>query len=264
MHTPRRPLRARCRAKGGRKDMLELLFEAYDKEYGKGYSAEQVEEGLGANLVELLFAGFNTVSGEPIVVRKIRQEVDSILGNSDRPLDFSDFSRLKYTQLCFQECTRIYGPSPVMARMLGPRPTELGGFTIPAGTQAMVPLARLAVDERYWENPYALWPDRPEWHNAEGDFLPFSRHRGAFMPFSDGPRSCVGRHFAKMEFTLLIATLTRKFDFKPAPGYVHGGAFNGFGFHPCDANTLEQPPTVCTPRVLLERRVRVIATPRVK
>eukprot|EP00662_Eupelagonemidae_sp_cell21_P021076 gene21077-65570_t len=201
---------------------------------------------------------------EPIVVRKIRQEVDSILGNSDRPLDFSDFSRLKYTQLCFQECTRIYGPSPVMARMLGPRPTELGGFTIPAGTQAMVPLARLAVDERYWENPYALWPDRPEWHNAEGDFLPFSRHRGAFMPFSDGPRSCVGRHFAKMEFTLLIATLTRKFDFKPAPGYVHGGAFNGFGFHPCDANTLEQPPTVCTPRVLLERRVRVIATPRVK
>eukprot|EP01065_Artemidia_motanka_P047113 TRINITY_DN72_c0_g1_i1.p1 TRINITY_DN72_c0_g1~~TRINITY_DN72_c0_g1_i1.p1 ORF type:complete len:985 (+),score=438.09 TRINITY_DN72_c0_g1_i1:73-2955(+) len=239
------------RRKGGRPDMLELFFQAYEKEYGGNQSAEAIEEALGANLVELLFAGFNTVSGtmtnafyrlsqEPVVVRKIRQEVDSILGNSDRPLDYSDFQKLKYTQLVFQEAVRIYGPSPVMARKLGPRPTELAGKVIPPDTQAMVPLAKLAVDPRYWKDPLAFWPERPEWHDDQGRFLPMSRTRGAFMPFSDGPRSCVGRHFAKMEFTLLIATIFRKYDFTPAPGYVHGTSFNGFGFHPCDRNTQER------------------------
>jgi len=246
--------------KGGRPDMLELFFQAYDKEYGTGYDAHAIEEALGANLVELLFAGFNTVSGsmthaiyrlsqEPMVVKRIRQEVDSIVGNSDRPLTYADFPKLKYTQLCFQEAVRIYGPSPVMARKLGPRPTELGGKVIPPDTQAMVPLANLAIDDRYWKEPLAFWPERPEWHDDRGKFLPMSRTRGAFMPFSDGPRSCVGRHFAKMEFTMLIASIFRKFDFAPAPRYVHGASFNGFGFHPCDRNTQE-------------RVVRMVATRR--
>eukprot|EP01062_Namystynia_karyoxenos_P018801 TRINITY_DN16_c0_g2_i1.p1 TRINITY_DN16_c0_g2~~TRINITY_DN16_c0_g2_i1.p1 ORF type:complete len:991 (+),score=448.41 TRINITY_DN16_c0_g2_i1:97-2973(+) len=243
--------REQDRKKGGRPDMLELFFQAYDKEYGSSQSAEAIEDALGANLVELLFAGFNTVSGtmtnafyrlsqEPVVVRRIREEVDSILGNEDRPLNYKDFENLKYTQLVFQEALRIYGPSPVMARKLGPRPTELGGKVIPPDTQAMVPLAKLALDPRYWKDPLAFWPERPEWHDDKGKFLPFSRTRGAFMPFSDGPRSCVGRHFAKMEFVMLIATVFRKYDFKPAPGYVHGTSFNGFGFHPCDLNTQER------------------------
>lgn len=246
--------------KNKKPDMLELLFQAYDKEYGEGQSADKIMEGLGANLVELLFAGFNTVSGvmtnaiyklsqEPEIVRKIRAEVDSILAGQDRPFNFDDFEKLKYTQLCFYETVRIYPPSPVMARMLGPSQTELDDIKIPAGVQAMVPLGSLGVDSRYWKDPLRMWPERPEWHDDKGNFLPNSRTRGAFMPFSDGPRNCVGKYFARMEYTMLIATLFHKFDFVPAPGYEHGTSFNGFGFHPCNKNTQE-------------RVVRMIVKPR--
>jgi cytochrome P450 len=252
--------RAADQKKGGKPDMLELFFQAYEKEYGANATAEQIGHELGANLVELLFAGFNTVSGtmtnaiyrlsqEPEVVKQIRAEVDPLLAGRDRPLNFDDFEKLKYTQLVFQESLRIYGPSPVMARMLGPNPTQLGDLTIPAGVQAMVPLAKLAIDPRYWQDPLKMWPERPEWHDDKGNFLPKSRTRGAFMPFSDGPRNCVGQHFAKVEFVMLIATIFTKFDFTPAPGYEHGGSFNGFGFHPCDKNTQE-------------RNVRMIVHPR--
>jgi|Transcript_11230 cytochrome P450 len=237
--------------KGGKPDMLELFFQAYDKEYGANATAEQIEHELGANLVELLFAGFNTVSGtmtnaifrlsqEPEVVAKIRAEVDPLLAGKDRPLNFDDFEKMKYTQLVFQEALRIYGPSPVMARMMGPGDTQLDDLTIPAGTQAMIPLAALAIDPRYWKDPLKMWPERPEWHDDKGNFLRMSRTRGAFMPFSDGPRNCVGQHFAKVEFCMLIGTLFTKFDFSPAHGYEHGASFNGFGFHPCDKNTQER------------------------
>merc|ERR1739844_473402 len=135
-----------------RPDMLELLFQAYDKEYGENQPADKIMEALGANLVELLFAGFNTVSGvmtnaiyqlsqEPEIVRKIRAEVDSLPAGQDRVLNFDDFEKLKYTQLCFYETIRIFPPSPVMARLLGPNETELGDIKIPPGVQAMVPLA---------------------------------------------------------------------------------------------------------------------------
>merc|ERR1719487_1774539 len=42
-------------------DMLNQMVSAYKAEHGKDVSPEQVEKALGANLVELLFAGYNTV-----------------------------------------------------------------------------------------------------------------------------------------------------------------------------------------------------------
>merc|ERR1719399_344513 len=108
--------------------MLEMFFLEYEKMLGT-LTADKIAHELGANLVELLFAGFNTVSGtmtnaifrlsqEPEVVAKIRAEVDPLLAGKDRPLNFEDFEKMKYTQLVFQEALRIYGPSPVMARMM--------------------------------------------------------------------------------------------------------------------------------------------------
>merc|ERR1719436_325043 len=46
---------------GGRKDMLQSMLEAYKKEHGDDIAPEVIEKSIGANLVELLFAGYNTV-----------------------------------------------------------------------------------------------------------------------------------------------------------------------------------------------------------
>merc|ERR1719359_1773825 len=44
-----------------RNDMLNRMVEAFKKEHGTSTTAEQAEKALGANLVELLFAGYNTL-----------------------------------------------------------------------------------------------------------------------------------------------------------------------------------------------------------
>ena len=61
--------------------------------------------------------------------------------------------------------------------------------------------------ERYWRDPHAFDPDR---------FLPEREKEltgGAYIPFGQGPRICVGAAFATIESALIIARLVRRFDF---------------------------------------------------
>jgi len=248
------------RLKDGRRkddpDLLELMMRAYEEDNAGPIDAKLLMKDVGANLVELIFAGFNTVTGtmanalyaiavDPDIVRQIREEVDAVLKGEDRPLTFADYTKLIYTMRCFHETCRRYSPSPVMARKIGPKDFKCGPVTLPKGTQCMIPLDSLANDDRYWDQPEKFFPGRKEWDeaakkNPESGGKWYGALRGAYMPFSDGPRNCVGQNFAQMEYVMLMASVFAKWDLKPAAGYTHGRQFNGFGYAPCDANTKER------------------------
>jgi cytochrome P450 len=61
-------------------------------------------------------------------------------------------------------------------------------------------------------NPEGFDPDR----FAPGTKLP---HRFAYFPFGGGARLCIGRTFALVEATLLLATLAQHHRFDLVPGY---------------------------------------------
>lgn len=83
----------------------------------------------------------------------------------------------------------------------------IDGHHFPAGTVLSVPAYTIHHSKEIWGSDADDYnPDR--WASVT------DRQRQAFIPFSYGPRSCVGRNVAEMELALSVATVFRRYDFE--------------------------------------------------
>ena len=87
------------------------------------------------------------------------------------------------------ETLRLYPPVPLIARQLKEDLKLVSGdYVVPAGSTVAVATYKLHRNEKIYPNPNQFNPD---------NFLPerqANRHYYAFVPFSAGPRSCVGEY----------------------------------------------------------------------
>ena len=172
---------------------------------------------LRDELVSLLVAGHETTAvalswawqllgAHPDVEERMAHELRVVLG--DGPIDPARHASLRYTRCVVQETLRLYPPAWVVPR-LAVRPVELDGHRIPPGDVVIVCTHLLHRDPRFWDEPARFDPARFE-DGAAG-----ARRHPAYLPFGAGPRSCLGREFALMEATLLLAALARRFRAVP-------------------------------------------------
>jgi cytochrome P450 len=85
----------------------------------------------------------------------------------------------------------------------------IDGIIIPKGTQVIIVPAVTHFRSDIWgANAESFDPDR--WDNLSTSAAdPY-----AFEPFISGPRMCIGRSFAMLEFKVLLAEIVRKFKFE--------------------------------------------------
>ena len=69
-------------------------------------------------------------------------------------------------------------------------------------------------DQRYFDQPLEFRPER--WIGPAAGKI----SAGAYFPFGDGPRRCIGQGFAQLEAALVVATIAQKFQFRLLPGQV--------------------------------------------
>jgi len=141
------------------------------------------------------------------IQKRVQQELDEIFGDSDRPATFQDTLEMKYLERCIMETLRMYPPVPIIARQLTEDvKLDSGDYTLPAGSTVVVATFRLHRDPIIYPNPEKFDPD---------NFLPeksANRHYYAFVPFSAGPRSCVGRKYAMLKLKIILSTIMRNFN----------------------------------------------------
>ena len=127
--------------------------------------------------------------------------------------DFGQIGRLKLTRAVFREALRLYPPVPMMVREAR-CPVRLRDRDAPKGAQIVLSPWHLHRHERIWDHPDAFDPGRFDTDNGKAGL------RGAFIPFSAGPRVCPGAGFAMVEGPLLLAQLLRAYRVTAMPDRV--------------------------------------------
>jgi cytochrome P450 len=88
---------------------------------------------------------------------------------------------------------------------------EIGGCRIPRGSIVFWTMTLLHRHPDFWDRPTEFDPE----HFAPEKVA--ERPRYAYVPFSSGPRQCVGNGFAMMEMTFALAMILQRYRFSLAP-----------------------------------------------
>jgi cytochrome P450 len=192
-------------------DVLDLLLAARDPDTGAPLSDAEI----GDQTATMLFAGFETTSRllfwasyllslDPIEQSRLRAEVAAF--PPDRVTSLDDLLHWPRLRLVLLEALRLYPPVPAMIRTAVADDVVLGE-TIRAKTQVWISPWVVHRHRKYWDQPTAFMPER-----FAGVTAPWTS-MGAFIPFSGGPRICIGAAFAMAEAQIVLATLISRFEF---------------------------------------------------
>jgi cytochrome P450 len=178
------------------------------------------DQQLRHEMMGLLIAGHETtanaltwtfylLSQNQDSIERLRREVRQALDGST-PTS-ADIPRLPYLRLVLDESLRLFPPAWIIGRR-AIADDEIGGYHVPAGTVIAICIYTLHRHPAFWETPDLFDPERftPE-RSAD-------RHKYAYIPFSIGPRQCIGNSFALLEASLILASIAQRFELHLSPG----------------------------------------------
>ena len=202
----------RSRGAGPIPDLLDLLLAGEDPKSGRTMTVDEVRD----NLLTFIVAGHETTAltlawslylcaFDPAVQTRARAEAQTALGT--RAATTADIASLPLIRRIVDEALRLYPPAAFLART-ALKADMLVGRQIRPGDTIILPIYALHRHHMLWDNPDSFDPDR---------FLT-APPRFAYLPFSDGPRVCIGANFALQEVVIILATLLARFKYTLIPG----------------------------------------------
>lgn len=214
--TVREMLEERAQAEANEDDLLALILATVDDPTSREISEETVQEARSFYLAGhvttslILAATLSLLTENPAAQTRLQSEIDRTL--DDNAPQFSDLPQFSFLEHALLETLRLYPPVWMLGRE-AIQPFETGGFHFPQGAQIVTLPWLTHRDARNFSKPEKFQPQR--WENDARARLP----RGVYIPFSAGPRNCIGERFALMEATLVLARVLQRWSFTAAPGH---------------------------------------------
>nr|XP_015929387.2 cytochrome P450 4C1-like [Parasteatoda tepidariorum] len=194
-----------------RKAFLELLLEHHIKD--PSFTEEDIREEVDT----FMFEGHDTtamaiswalyfVGLDKHVQEKIHEELDGIFeGDNERDIDRDDLMRMKYLECVIKETLRLHPSVPFIGREVR-ESFKVLDYEVEKGSVCFIFPFMLHRDPESFPDPEKFDPKRFFPENITG------RHPYAYVPFSAGPRNCIGQKFALMEEKTVLANIFRNFE----------------------------------------------------
>jgi cytochrome P450/NADPH-cytochrome P450 reductase len=207
-------------------DLLDLLLSAVDSE-GQSFTNQEIKD----QALTFVLAGHETTSSlmawlmyelmtNPSVYKDCQNEIDRLLPNGMIPT-YENLNDLPIIEAVIQETLRLYPPAAFFSRQCI-NEQIIGTATdhplrIPVGTAILININSVHRLPEYWPRPNEF--DYTRWlRDPVTGLKPKLAHPFCYLPFSAGPRHCIGQNFALLEAKVMLAMLIQRCHFELEPG----------------------------------------------
>lgn len=202
--------------------LIQLMFKAYDTDPKSSATKKTLSDiELRDEVKTFIVAGHETTSSwiywalyalalHPEIQEKLAHEVANCTpkdeASSSAPPSFrtSHVDEMEYLHAFLTEVLRFYSPVGTIVRFTT-REEHWCGYSIPPKTRLVLPIHVLHRSPEYYDRPEEFQPERWLDQNKDG------QKNYSFIPFSKGPRNCIGQRFATIEVKILLATILSVF-----------------------------------------------------
>ncbi|XP_057564838.1 cytochrome P450 4F2 [Hippopotamus amphibius kiboko] len=206
----------KAKAKTKTLDFIDVLLLSKDED-GKGLS----DEDIRAEADTFMFGGHDTTASglswilynlakHPEYQERCRQEVQELLRDREpKEIEWDDLTQLPFLTMCIKESLRLHSPASVISRRSTQDIVFPDGRVIPKGVICLISIFGTHHNPSVWPDPEVYDPFRFDPENIKG------RSPLAFIPFSAGPRNCIGQTFAMTEMKVVLALTLLRFRVLP-------------------------------------------------
>ncbi|KAF3067378.1 Cytochrome P450 3A31 [Daldinia childiae] len=200
-------------------------------------------EEIRGNAYIFLIAGYDTTANTTLFTMLVLiahkdlqecliEEIDAVYAQAAKEgrsnlSHAEDFPRFRYLVAFMYEVMRIFPIVPTLARVAF-EPQQLSNYALPGKTSYITNTPAIHYDPSVWPRPEIIEPRRwlvadphsfdpckpltaaQETEIRSGTTAIPGNRKGTFLTFGEGPRACLGRSFARVEYVSLISRLLHR------------------------------------------------------
>ncbi|XP_053441878.1 cytochrome P450 4F2-like [Nycticebus coucang] len=197
-------------------DFIDVLLLSKNED-GKALSDEDIRSQADT----FMFGGHDTTASgiswvlynlarHPEYQERCRQEVQELLRNREpEEIEWDDLAQLPFLTMCIKESLRLHPPVPLVSRRCTQDIELPDGRVIPKGVICLIHILGTHHNPTVWPDPEVYDPSRFDPDKVK------ERSPLAFIPFSAGPRNCIGQAFAMAEMKVVLALTLLRFRLLP-------------------------------------------------